>query len=89
MFRARASGFLVGFGTAGVLAAYQLRQDIVKSHEATLKQADEYRKGLEKRVVALEATVAALVASAEAQSTGAAAAAAAAPAAEVVAPADS
>lgn len=38
MFRARASGFLVGFGTAGVLAAYQLRQDIVKSHEATLKQ---------------------------------------------------
>ncbi len=38
MFRARAAGFLVGFGTAGVLAAYQLRQDIVKSHEATLKQ---------------------------------------------------
>ncbi|PNH11693.1 hypothetical protein TSOC_001463 [Tetrabaena socialis] len=57
MFRARASGFFVGFGVAGVLAAYQIRQDILKSHEVIVKQGDDYRKGLEKRVATLEGAV--------------------------------
>ncbi|KAG2496996.1 hypothetical protein HYH03_005001 [Edaphochlamys debaryana] len=57
MFKARASGFFVGFGVAGALAAYQLRTDILNSHEALVKQGTEFRSGLEKRVVSLEATV--------------------------------
>lgn len=44
MFRARASGFFVGFGVAGVLAAYQLRQDILKSHEVLVIQVRVLRR---------------------------------------------
>ncbi|KAG2449407.1 hypothetical protein HYH02_005556 [Chlamydomonas schloesseri] len=78
MFRARASGFFVGFGVAGVLAAYQLRQDILKSHEVLVIQADEYKGKLEKRVAALESSVSSLKAEvAEAKKSAAAATAAA------------
>ncbi|GLC72617.1 hypothetical protein PLESTF_001270800 [Pleodorina starrii] len=77
MFRARASGFFVGFGVAGVLAAYQIRQDILKSHEVLAQQADKYRQGLEKRVASLEATVGQLQAAAVAAEVQAAAAASA------------
>lgn len=38
MFKARASGFLVGFGVASGFALYQLRQDVLKSHQAMLLQ---------------------------------------------------
>lgn len=57
MFRARATGFLVGFGVASGFALYQIRQDILKSNQIVSNQADHYRTGLEKRVAALEATV--------------------------------
>lgn len=38
MFRARATGFLVGVGVASGFALYQLRQDILKSHDVITKQ---------------------------------------------------
>eukprot|EP00798_Chlamydomonas_sp_ICE-L_P018715 gene18716-25238_t len=58
LLRVRLTSFLVGFGVAGGLGMYQLRQDVLTSHEVLSRQADEYRSKLEKRVAQLESLVA-------------------------------
>eukprot|EP00195_Chlamydomonas_chlamydogama_P004847 CAMPEP_0202900998 /NCGR_PEP_ID=MMETSP1392-20130828/12646_1 /ASSEMBLY_ACC=CAM_ASM_000868 /TAXON_ID=225041 /ORGANISM="Chlamydomonas chlamydogama, Strain SAG 11-48b" /LENGTH=66 /DNA_ID=CAMNT_0049587479 /DNA_START=92 /DNA_END=292 /DNA_ORIENTATION=+ len=58
LLRVRVTSFLVGFGVAAGFALYQLRQDVLKSHEVLKESADKYRTGLEKRIAALEAQLA-------------------------------
>ena len=44
LFRVRATSFLAGFGLAAGLGLYQLRQDIISSHEVLSRQVSDFQR---------------------------------------------
>lgn len=54
LLRARVSSFLAGVAVAGVFGVYQLRRDVVESHDAILTQTERHCGALEARVAQVE-----------------------------------
>uniref|UniRef100_A0A061QVM5 Uncharacterized protein n=1 Tax=Tetraselmis sp. GSL018 TaxID=582737 RepID=A0A061QVM5_9CHLO len=60
LLRIRLSSFLAGAALTGGLALYQLRQDVLASHELLVAQTRESNAAVEARVQALEERLATL-----------------------------